>query len=327
MAAQVISFGRSHALSMSIHINKKSFYISFVFYLPLSAEIKSISIKEIIMQRIERISDLREAVKLLREGGKQVGLVPTMGALHEGHLSLVNTAKSNCDIVVVSTFVNPTQFNDPHDYKTYPRTPKEDAELLRSAGVDILFAPSEEEVYPEPDTRQFDLGNVGAVMEGPRRPGHFNGVCQIVSKLFDFVEPDLAFFGEKDFQQIAVIRRMLEITGQNVKIFPCPIVREADGLAKSSRNLLLKPEWRAIAPTIHKVMIESLTWKGILSPQATRNKVIEMLNATEYLRVEYYDIVDGRTLKSISTWAESKEPVGCITVYCGDIRLIDNIHY
>lgn len=279
------------------------------------------------MQRIEGISDLREAVKSLRAGGKIVGLVPTMGALHEGHLSLVNQAKANCDIVVVSAFVNPTQFNDPKDYKTYPRTPESDAELLESAGVDILFAPSEQEVYPEPDTRQFDLGSVGEVMEGPRRPGHFNGVCQIVSKLFDFVEPDLAFFGEKDFQQIAVIRRMLEITGQKVRLFPCPIIREADGLAKSSRNLLLKPECRAVAPSIHRILDESRSWKSTMSPSDVSRKVVEMINSIEHLKVEYYDIVDGRTLKTLSDWSETSEPVGCITVYCGEIRLIDNIHY
>ncbi|GAD08105.1 Pantothenate synthetase [Porphyromonas crevioricanis] len=280
-----------------------------------------------MMQRLETIAALRAAVADLRAGGRTVGLVPTMGALHEGHMSLVGKARSHADVVVVSAFVNPTQFNDAHDYETYPRTPEADAQMLETAGVDILFTPAETEVYPEPDTRVFDLGSVADVMEGPRRPGHFNGVCQIVSKLFDYVQPDYAFFGEKDFQQIAVIRRMLEITGQKVEIVPCPIVREDDGLAKSSRNVRLSAQQRSIAPQIHSIMDRSKALKADMLPTDVRDLVVSQINTQPDLKVEYYDIVDGRTLLPIARWSDTDDPVGCITVYCGEVRLIDNIHY
>ena len=205
------------------------------------------------MEIIRTVEKLREAVSSARAAGKTIGLVPTMGALHAGHRSLVDRARRENDIVVVSVFVNPTQFNNPDDLRTYPRTEEADAAILADAGVDYAFMPTAEEVYPEPDTREFDLGPVAAVMEGAMRPGHFNGVAQIVSKLFAWAQPTRAYFGEKDFQQIAVIRRMAELEGFDLDIVSCPIVREADGLALSSRNVRLNEQARAIAPKIRAV--------------------------------------------------------------------------
>ncbi len=279
------------------------------------------------MQRLESIASLQKTIAQERANGHTIGLVPTMGALHQGHMSLVQKAREKANIVVVSAFVNPTQFNDPRDFETYPRTPDEDARLLDAAGVDVLFVPTEAEIYPEPDTRIFDLGSVAEVMEGPRRPGHFNGVCQIVSKLFDYVKPDFAFFGEKDFQQIAVIRRMLQITGQSVEIVPCPIITEDDGLVKSSRNVRLNTKQRQIAPQIHHFLAESTKLKATKTPIEARDWVIDQINHQPEMAVEYYEIVDGHSLLPIENWSDSQEPVGCITVYCGEVRLIDNIHY
>ncbi|MBQ1737605.1 MAG: pantoate--beta-alanine ligase, partial [Muribaculaceae bacterium] len=191
------------------------------------------------MKIISKVDELREAVQAFRQAGKSIGLVPTMGALHEGHKSLVERARNENDAVVVSVFLNPTQFNNKEDLRTYPRTAERDAAMLEGCGVDIAFMPTVEDIYPEPDTRVFDLGPVQQVMEGAMRPGHFNGVCQIVSKLFSFVTPDRAYFGEKDFQQIAVIRAMIKQLGFNIDIVQCPCIREEDGLAKSSRNVRL----------------------------------------------------------------------------------------
>jgi pantoate--beta-alanine ligase len=250
-----------------------------------------------------------------------------MGALHAGHVSLIDRARKENDIVVVSVFVNPTQFNNPEDLRTYPRTEEADCEKMTSAGVDIAFIPSVEEVYPEPDTRVFDLGPVAEVMEGPMRPGHFNGVAQIVSKLFDMVLPHRAYFGEKDFQQIAVIRRMVELEGFDIDIIDCPIMREDDGLAMSSRNVRLTPSQREIAPAIHKALVASLDFAKSHSVKETMQSVINEINAQPEMEVEYYEIVDSLTMQPISDWAECNCPVGCITVYCGEVRLIDNIKY
>lgn len=281
------------------------------------------------MEIIRTVKELKTRISELKAQGQQVGLVPTMGALHSGHLSLIERSCRENDSTVVSVFVNPTQFNNPSDLATYPRTEEADCALLDGAGVTIAFIPSVEEIYPEPDTRQFDLGPVAAVMEGPMRPGHFNGVAQIVSKLFYIVEPHKAYFGEKDFQQIAVIRRMVEILGLDVEIVDCPIVREADGLALSSRNVRLTPEGRAIAPAIHRVLSESLSWKPDMSPAEVTDKVIALINSNHGLEVEYYQIVDSLTMQPLNRWPAAGEPcaVGCVTVYCGDVRLIDNIKY
>lgn len=275
------------------------------------------------------VSALRDALHTHRSAGKSIGLVPTMGALHEGHASLVRRCVKENDVCVVSVFVNPTQFNDKNDLASYPRDLQADLRLLESLGAHVVFAPSVEEVYPEPDTRTFSYPPVDTVMEGLRRLGHFNGVCQVVSKLFMFVEPQRAYFGEKDYQQIAVVRAMTSDLSLPVEIIPCPIVREADGLALSSRNALLTPEERTTATAISRTLRDSLEWKEAMSIEAVQRRVIETIDATEGLRTEYYEIVDGDTLQPVSNWNESNSIVGCITVYCGNrpVRLIDNIRY
>ena len=279
------------------------------------------------MEVIRTVSELKQRVAAHRAQGKTIGLVPTMGALHAGHISLMEQARKDNDIVVVSVFVNPTQFNNPEDLRTYPRTEEADCVKMEVANVDIAFIPSVEEVYPEPDTRTFDLGPVAEVMEGPMRPGHFNGVAQIVSKLFYMVEPDRAYFGEKDLQQIAVIRRMVEIEGFNIEIIDCPIKREDDGLAMSSRNVRLTPEQRQIAPSINKALVASLDFAKSHSVEETKQSVISEINAQPEMEVEYYEIVNAATMQPISNWEDAPVAVGCITVYCGEVRLIDNIKY
>ena len=276
---------------------------------------------------INKVNELEKAVEAFRIEGKSIGLVPTMGALHEGHLSLVNRCRRENDVVVVSVFVNPTQFNNKEDLRTYPRTEEADKALLAEAGCDIVFMPTVEEVYPEPDTRVFDLGPVAEVMEGAMRPGHFNGVAQIVSKLFMMVKPDRAYFGEKDFQQIAVIRQMVKNEGFNLQIVPCPIVREADGLAKSSRNVRLSAEARQTAPSIYRTLQESLDYAKSHTVAETQKFVTDCINSYPGMEVEYYQIVDGITLMPVNNWNESNYIVGCVTVYCGGVRLIDNIAY
>lgn len=279
------------------------------------------------MEIIRTVAELKQQVTRKRHDGCTVGLVPTMGALHAGHISLIDRARNENDIVVVSVFVNPTQFNNPEDLRTYPRTEEADCEKMANAGVDYAFIPSVEEVYPEPDTRVFDLGPVAEVMEGPMRPGHFNGVAQIVSKLFAIVEPDRAYFGEKDFQQIAVIRRMVELEGFNTEIIDCPIKREEDGLAMSSRNVRLSPEQRAIAPNIARILKSSIEYSLTHSVAETKQYVIDNINSCPQMEVEYYEIVDSLTMQPISDWNDALIAVGCVTVYCGEVRLIDNIKY
>ena len=281
------------------------------------------------MEIVRTIEQLRARVQAAKEGGQTVGLVPTMGALHAGHISLVERARKDNDLVVVSVFVNPTQFNNAEDLATYPRTEEADCAKLEAAGVDIAFIPSVEEVYPEPDNRVFDLGDVAAVMEGAMRPGHFNGVAQIVSKLFSIVDPTRAYFGEKDFQQIAVIRRMVELEGFDLEIIDCPICREEDGLAMSSRNTRLTPEQRAIAPAIHRTLMSSVDWSRDHTLAQTKKYVIDEINSFPQMEVEYYEIVDPLTMQPLKEWEDAKNgrPVGCVTVYCGKVRLIDNIKY
>lgn len=278
------------------------------------------------MEIIRTVDELRQHVARFKEQGKTVGLVPTMGALHAGHISLVDKARRDCQAVVVSVFVNPTQFNNPTDLATYPRTEEADCALLEKAGVDIAFIPSVDEMYPSPDTRVFDLGPVADVMEGPMRPGHFNGVAQVVSKLFDFVRPDRAYFGEKDFQQIAVIRRMVELEGFDIEIVACPIKRHDDGLAMSSRNVRLTAEQRQLAPSIYKALRlgKDFACDGH-SVADTKALVADTVNAVPGMQVEYFEIVDALTMQPIADWADAQHAAGCITVYCGDVRLIDNI--
>ena len=280
------------------------------------------------MQTLYTIPDLRHHLDECRVAGLTVGLVPTMGALHEGHASLVRRSVEENDVTVVSIFLNPTQFNDPKDLERYPRTLEADCRLLESCGGDVIaFAPSVAEVYPAPDTRHFSYPPTDTVMEGTFRPGHFNGVCQIVSKLFAFVMPDRAYFGEKDYQQIAVIRRMVDDLGFPLRIVPCPVVREESGLAMSSRNSLLTPEERDLAANIYRVLKESLSLDATV--QETHDFVVDSLNAIPGLEVQYYNIVDGDSLADVSQWDEAEHVVGCITVYCGatPIRLIDHIRY
>lgn len=279
------------------------------------------------MKIVSKIQDLKGYLAQERLNNRRIGFVPTMGALHAGHLSLVKRCVDENDICVVSVFVNPTQFNDKKDLETYPRTLDKDCELLQSAGCDYVFAPSVEEMYPEPDTRVFDFGKVMQVMEGARRPGHFNGVAQVVSKLFYIVEPDNAYFGEKDFQQIAVIRAMVKQLGLSVKINDCPILREADGLAMSSRNTRLTPELRQKAPLIARTLKESTNFAPAKGVQEVIDYVVNTINQEPDMEVEYFEIVDGNTLESIKDWKDTDYPVGCITVYCGEVRLIDNIKY
>ena len=281
------------------------------------------------MKVVHTIKDLQAELTALRAQGKKVGLVPTMGALHAGHASLVKRSVSENGVTVVSVFVNPTQFNDKNDLEKYPRTLDADCRLLEECGADFAFAPSVSEMYPEPDTRVFDLGEVANVMEGPMRPGHFNGVAQVVSKLFSMVNPDKAYFGEKDFQQIAVIRKMVKLCGFNIEIVDCPIKREDDGLALSSRNVRLTENDRKIAPLIYKTLVESVTFAKSHSVAETQKFVTDTLNAIDGFEVEYYEIVDPVTMQPIEKWKDSVNgaPHGCITVYCGDVRLIDNIKY
>lgn len=281
------------------------------------------------MKVVTTIKDLQAQLASARNEGKSIGLVPTMGALHAGHASLVRRSVADNDVTVVSIFLNPTQFNDKNDLARYPRTLDKDCELLEACGAQLAFAPSVEEAYPEPDTRHFSYPPTDEVMEGARRPGHFNGVCQIVSKLFAWVEPTRAYFGEKDFQQIAVIRRMVEDLGFGLEIVPCPVVREADGLAMSSRNTLLAPEERAIAPLIYAALKASQEFAKSHSVTATIQYVVNRINAVDGLDVEYFSIVDADSLLDVYTWDAAPSVVGCITVYCGSkpIRLIDHIHY
>ena len=279
------------------------------------------------MKIVNSIKELRLQLDEDKQKGKKVGLVPTMGALHAGHISLVKRCVAENDVCVVSIFVNPTQFNNPNDLLTYPRTLDEDCQLLESSGCTYVFAPSVEEMYPEPDNRVFDFGTVAQVMEGARRPGHFNGVAQIVSKLFYAVKPDVSYFGEKDFQQIAVIRAMVKQLGIPVEIVDCPIQRESDGLALSSRNTRLTPEQRQKAPVIARTLKESITFVPEKSVQQVIDYVVSTLNNVPDMNVEYFEIVDGNTLESITNWSDTTYPVGCITVYCGEVRLIDNVKY
>lgn len=281
------------------------------------------------MEIINSIVALQNALYASRKAGKRIGLVPTMGALHDGHASLIRRSVKDCDVTVVSVFLNPTQFNDQNDLARYPRTLEADCALAETCGADIVFAPSVKEIYPTPDTRTFAFPPVTTVMEGAYRPGHFNGVCQVVSRLFYIVKPQRAYFGEKDWQQIAVIKRLVTFINSPVEIIECPTIREKDGLAKSSRNALLAPEERLLAAKIYAVLQESVARSKTKTVAEVHDEVVHQLNATDGLDVEYFDIVDGRTLLPVTQWDQAAEVVGCITVYCGatPIRLIDHITY
>lgn len=279
------------------------------------------------MKVFHKIVDLQNELYACRKEGKEIGLVPTMGALHEGHASLVRRSVRENGVTVVSVFVNPTQFNDKNDLKNYPRDLEADCRLLEECQADYVFAPEVEEMYPTPDNRHFEFPPVSTVMEGAHRPGHFNGVCQVVSRLFYIVRPDRAYFGEKDWQQIAVVKAMVRRLAIRVEIVECPIVRDEDGLAKSSRNTLLSADERSIAPAIYQALKDSVSFAKTHTVAETHDRVVAQINAVEGLEVEYFSIVDGNTLQDTDQWGPYV--VGCITVYCGKtpIRLIDHIKY
>lgn len=281
------------------------------------------------MKLFRSIVELQNELFEVRKSGKKVGIVPTMGALHEGHASLVKRSVAENGATVVSVFLNPTQFNDKSDLERYPRTLDADSALLEACGADYVFAPSVEEMYPVEDKRQFEFPPVTTVMEGAHRPGHFNGVCQVVSRLFYIVRPDRAYFGEKDWQQIAVVKAMVRFLKLDVQIVECTTIREADGLAKSSRNTLLSADERAIAPRIYEALQSSREYAKTHTLAETHEYVVSTINAVDGLEVEYFSIVDGDTLLDVANWDDSAYVVGCITVYCGKtpIRLIDHITY
>lgn len=270
---------------------------------------------------------MRKVLDAATQKGKKIGFVPTMGALHEGHLTLVKQAVSECDVTVVSVFVNPNQFNNPKDLERYPRNLDVDAKLLQSVNCELLFAPSVKEVYPEEDKRQFNFGELEQVMEGKFRPGHFNGVAQVVSRLFDMVKPHKAYFGLKDFQQLAIIRAMAKQLNSDVEVVACQIVRDPDGLAMSSRNSLLSVQQRKNAPVIAHTLFDSCNFAKETAVEDVKKRVIATINKAEELEVEYFEIIDGNSLQAIDNWEDSNYIVGCIAVFAGEIRLIDNVTY
>jgi len=279
------------------------------------------------MEVIKTIKELQAKLDECRSENKSIGFVPTMGALHRGHISLVERSVAENDATVASVFVNPTQFNNKEDLEKYPRTGEADLAMLKKAGTDIVFVPTVEEMYPEPDKRQFDFGKLATVMEGQFRPGHFNGVAQVVSRLFDIVKPDRAYFGEKDFQQLAIIRDMVKQLGLKVEIKGCPIVREPDGLAMSSRNMRLSDELRKEAAGISQVLFKSKEIYKEYAVSALILRVLDHINALDGINAEYFEIVDGFTLQPIHDWSETAYPVGCVAAFAGGVRLIDNIVY
>ncbi len=280
------------------------------------------------MRFVENIADLKQIISELNKTGKSIGFVPTMGALHAGHISLIKQAVSENDFCVVSIFVNPTQFNNKKDLEKYPRNIDKDCLLLNAAGCDLVFCPSAEEMYSKEEiesTFKFDFAGLDKVMEGKFRQGHFNGVVQVVSKLFSLVMPDKAYFGEKDFQQLAIIHHLVKSANMKISIIDCPIVREADGLAMSSRNERLNAEERKNATGISAILMESRTFATKLLPEQITEWVIKKINEAPGLQLEYFEIVDVKSLQKVTDW--SNPSIGCIAVFCGDIRLIDNIRY
>jgi pantoate--beta-alanine ligase len=277
------------------------------------------------MEVYKTIEPLIQFLDTQRGLGLSIGFVPTMGALHQGHVSLIKESVRKDDITVVSIFVNPNQFNNPDDLKRYPRNPEKDIEICEKAGASFVFLPSVEVVYPEPDTRIFDFGLLDKVMEGKHRPGHFNGVAQVVSRLFNIIKPTRAYFGQKDFQQLAIIKRMVKDYKIDVEIIAHPTVREEDGLAMSSRNALLTPKQRASAPLIAKTLFDARNKVNVNSVKDVLTWVEKTINNDPLLRVEYFSIVNAETLEEIEQWNDTNQVVGCIAVNVGLVRLIDNI--
>lgn len=277
---------------------------------------------------IDKKEALHQEVSLRRNSGLKIGFVPTMGALHQGHLSLAERASKECDIVVVSIFVNPTQFNNPDDLKNYPRDLKGDVVMLQKVGVNLVFAPMVDEMYPSGQKEAplpVDLGNLETIMEGKHRPGHFKGVVQVVAKLFEMVQADVAYFGQKDFQQLSVIRKMTLQLGFNIKIVGCPTVREPNGLAMSSRNLLLSAEEREEAAAISKALFFVRDNRNRFSPPELEKLALQQIEKSGRMKVEYLEIADAVNLERAVSWTSDK-PLRCFTaVQFGKVRLIDNV--
>jgi pantoate--beta-alanine ligase len=279
------------------------------------------------MQIYKTIESLQKALSEAQKQSKCIGFVPTMGALHLGHLSLIGKSLLNKDMVVASIYVNPSQFNDPNDLKNYPRDIEKDLQMLESEGCNIVFIPDDREMYPEPDTRVFDFGIMERIMEGTHRPGHFNGVAQIVTKFFDIVQPYRAYFGQKDFQQLAIIRKLVSDMNYPIEIIACPIIRESDGLAMSSRNQLLTPEHRNAAPLIYKTLKAAKAMAGKADLNEINSYVQSTFNSNTYLKLEYFQLVETSSLKPVG-FLSLKQPItACIAVKAGGIRLIDNINF
>jgi pantoate--beta-alanine ligase len=277
------------------------------------------------MKIVYTARQLKDVIGTVKKAKGEVGFVPTMGALHQGHLSLVRMCKIQNELTVVSIFVNPSQFNDKNDLKNYPRTPEKDIAMLKEADCDVVFIPDEKEIYPEPDTRIFDFGGLDSVMEGKHRPGHFNGVAQVVTRLFQLVEPQRAYFGLKDFQQLAILRKVVKDYDLHVELVACPIIRETDGLAMSSRNMLLTPEQRSHVPLISKTLFLAKEMTSSQTPDKTRQFVADRINQDPLLHTEYFEIVNDTTLKPVKAWSEAGVKIGCVAVKVGSVRLIDNI--
>jgi len=277
------------------------------------------------MKIIRTAEDIRTYRASLRNRNLQTGFIPTMGALHRGHISLVKTALEITDVAIVSIFINPPQFNDPDDLKKYPRTLDKDLKILEENKVDAVFVPGVREIYPQPDKRQFHFGDLENVMEGRHRPGHFNGVAQVVSILFDMIDPDKAFFGQKDFQQLAIIRKLVKMLNLRTEIIACPVIREKNGLAMSSRNQLLSGEDREVARLIYETLKEVIQKKDELSPPDLAEWGKQRINAHPKLEVEYFEIVNTSDLQSVSEWEKGRTDIACTAVKINNVRLIDNM--
>lgn len=265
------------------------------------------------------------SLELRMQPGRQIGFVPTMGALHRGHLELVKRAVNENDVVVCSIFVNPIQFNNPDDLKKYPRTFESDIEMLESMGCHYVFYPDTQEMYPEPETHTYDFGQLDKVMEGRYRQGHFNGVAIVVKKLFDIVLPHRAYFGEKDFQQLTIIKALVKMEKMDVEIVPCPTVRENDGLAMSSRNMRLTPEQRAQAPLIYQSLLKAKQQYMTQPAEVVKAALEKTINRHPLMKLEYFEIADTDTLEPVTGLKPQKPVVACIAVHMGEIRLIDNM--
>ena len=277
------------------------------------------------MQVFTEIAQLRDFLDLLNSGAKSVGFVPTMGALHEGHLSLIRYSLRDCDHTIASIFVNPEQFNNPDDLRHYPRTLEDDLNMLKEIGCDAVFTPSVEEMYPEQPTGKFNFGHLDKVMEGKHRPGHFNGVAIVVKRLFEIVKPDRAFFGQKDFQQLAIIKAMVKMLKLPIEIIACPIIREQDGLAMSSRNVRLTKDERELAPVIYKSLTSIKDGFTRLTLEEIHHLISQRINSISGMKLEYFEIVDPLTLLPLTSKDASPHCIACIALFLGEVRLIDNM--